>query len=396
MTPDPRPAWTSRSAALALGVLTAGELALVGWAMTTGSGLLFALGQALLLTLLAFIVLVSRFLRYRRAFERAIAESAAEHERSRLAEELHDVLGHELSLVALRASAVQVSTQGETSMRAAELRRQVERVVLELRQTVELLREPQTPSTRPVQLEADIASLTARSRVAGASVELEGRLDDAVPAPVRLTAFCVVREGLTNALKHAPGSAVHVRQWLEMDDVHVQVETGGDIGEDRSTWSGLASLSSRVESLGGSLWTTSAAGRRTLHARIPLQPLPRRPPPARAHPRPVSATVRWGLPPLAAAAVAATAFYTWSTHGATLEQQQFDAITTGAPVDAVLPSLPGRQSAVRLMPAPPTPAGSHCSYFTDGNFPLGMAAYQVCDDGVRITQTTDLRDMRLR
>lgn len=397
MTLDVDAASPGGRTALALAALAAAELVLVGWAVTTRATLLFALLQALLLTLLALALLVGRFVRYRRSFEQALAESAAEHERSRLAEELHDLLGHELSLVALRAGAVQVSTDRETSARAAALRAQVERVVLELRQTVELLRQPQAASTVPADAEHDVETLAARSRAAGATVELDGRLDDAVPGPVRLTAFRIVREGLTNAAKHSPGSAVRIRQWREDDTVHVQVEADGNAQEDRSSWSGLASLDSRVKALGGTLVVTAASGRRTLRASLPLRlPSLTVPSPSHPHPRPARATARWALAPLVAVAALATAFYSWSTYDATLEQSQFQLIATGASFASVEPLLPRRQSPIRLTPVKAAPNGSGCVYYTDGNFPLGMAVYEICHDADRVTRTTDLRTVPLQ
>ncbi len=249
----------------------------------------------------------------------------------------------------------------------------------------------------PAELSALV--LVERSREAGALVTLDGVIGDAVPAPVRLTVYSVVREGLTNALKHSPGSAVQVRQWYDAQSAHVEVEVDGGAGESPATWSGLATLHDRVEALGGDLTITGSNGRRLLSAQIPMHMSPR---PSRRESvttrtgkRPARATIRWALPPLAVIIVATTAFYTWSTHDATLEQSIFDGIHKGQRLDDVIDLLPRREAVIRLTPLPPTPSRWHCAYYTDGNFPLGMAAFEICDDGTRITRTTDLRRVPL-
>jgi hypothetical protein len=382
-----------------LGVVAVIELGLVGYAVATGAALLLAVGQTLVLALLSLGVVVTKFRRFRRGYELALARSAAEHERSRLAEELHDVLGHELSLIALRAGALQVTSTGDAAAGAAALRLQVERVVLDLRQTVEMLRSGQAGAAVLEPADVDTRALIERSRTAGVPVTLEGAIGDSVPAPVRLTIHGVVREGVTNAVKHSPGCPVHVRVWQDPHHAHAEVEVEGDADEDPRTWSGLASARDRVEALGGALTVTGVSGRRIMAAEVPMRvPAARTARPLvvrRVGRRPTVATLRWVVPPLAALVAASTAFYSWSTHGATLEQPVFDAIHPGQRVDDVRPVLPPRQAVIRLTPSPPAPAGWRCAYYTDGNFPLGMAAFEICGDGARITRKTDLRKLPL-
>jgi signal transduction histidine kinase len=398
VTPEPGSTTAARpsgAALVGLTLLALLELALLGWALATGAALLFAVGQALLLMLLCLGIVGTRFLRFRRDYELTLARSAAERERGRLAEELHDVLGHELSLVALRAGSLQVSTEGDVADRAATLRMQVERVVLQLRQTVEMLRDGREADAVPQPVDVDTQGLVERTRAAGTSISLAGAMGDVVPAPVRLAAYGVVREGVTNALKHSPGSPVLVRQWNDSDSAHVEVEVSGDADEGRTTWSGLASLDDRLRALGGSITVTGRNGRRVLAARIPVHIDPR----ARSRGaaaertgrRPGVATIRWFVPPLAVTIAASTAFYAWSTHGATLEPSIFGHIHAGQTVQDVRPVLPRREAVIHLTRLPAVSAGWDCAYYTDGNFPLGMAAFEICDDGSHITRTTDLR-----
>jgi signal transduction histidine kinase len=91
------------------------------------------------LALAVVTVVVGRYRRFRRAFEAGIAAAAVGEERARLAEEMHDALGHELSVIALRAGAIQVHSTGEVQGQAATLRADVERAVGVLRESLDVL-----------------------------------------------------------------------------------------------------------------------------------------------------------------------------------------------------------------------------------------------------------------
>lgn len=148
------------------------------------------------------------------------AEVAREAERTRIAREMHDVLAHRISLVALHAGALayrddlsraQVVETAETIAGAAHA------ALAELRDVLGVLRDPTQPGAveRPQPTLQEIPALLAEAREAGADVRLDtGRLDpDAardLGASVSRTAFRVVQEALTNARKHAPRQPVEV------------------------------------------------------------------------------------------------------------------------------------------------------------------------------------------
>lgn len=376
-----------------VGAAAAAEVALFGWWSTARVLVVLVLGQLLVVASLTVWLVVARYRRARREYEVALAESAREAVRAELAEELHDELGHHLSLIAMRASVLQMSSCGETAPQAAGVRAQVEQALLHLRQTVELLRAP--GEAAPVFEKAAAPEIVERARRSGADIRFDDRLGDALPAPVRLTAVRAVQEGLTNALKHAPGQPVIVRQWDDgVGVVHVEVESGGDADEDRSVWSGLAALEQRVQVLGGTLATSSSSGRRTLHVEVPSASSspPPRPVPVTVR-RPLAATVRGAAIPLVAVAVSLAAFHAWSTHDTVLEVEAFAQVEVGRSWPEARLLLPRRQAPVRLIPAPPRPPGWQCAYFSDGNFPLGTATYEICTDGEVVTRTTDLRSI---
>jgi hypothetical protein len=190
-----------------------------------------------------------------------------------------------------------------------------------------------------------------------------------------------------------------VRLWHDAHHAHAEVEVDGEANEDPRTWSGLALTSDRVEALGGDLTISASNGRRVMAVHVPMRIAPRQTPrtlvKGRVRHRPAIATLRWALPPLAVIIAASTAFYSWSTHGATLEQPVFDAIHKGQRWNHVMTVLPPREAAIHLTRLPAVPAGWRCAYYTDGNFPLGMAAFEICHDRARITRTTDLRKLPL-
>ncbi|MBP2324500.1 signal transduction histidine kinase [Kibdelosporangium banguiense] len=120
-------------------------------------------------------------------------------ERARIAADMHDSLGHELTLIAVRASVLQVSSGLDEQQRKAvgELRESAAAATERLREIIGVLRGP--PET--------IAGLIARSEASG--MVIKAKVEDVSPE-VEPVAYRVVQEALTNAAKHAPGATVVV------------------------------------------------------------------------------------------------------------------------------------------------------------------------------------------
>ncbi len=137
-------------------------------------------------------------------------------ERSRIAGDMHDSLGHELSLIALRAAALQVNPALDEPAReaAAELRASAFTATGRLREIIGVLRED--GASAPVLPSGDtVTALVERAAASGMAVTLQGDLGPLPPMADR-AAYRVVQESLTNATKHAPGAAVTVR--LSVDE----------------------------------------------------------------------------------------------------------------------------------------------------------------------------------
>ncbi len=181
------------------------------------------------------------------ARERAeVARRARDDERQRLAAEIHDSLGHVLTLLVLQANALTVTT---TDHHAQDAARRMSRLgtdgLTELRQLLQLLSPPEraTPA---------VAALVDDARAAGQDVllDLTGDVDGLPPVLARIL-HQVVREGLTNARRHAPGATTKVRVAVG-DDVHVVVLNGpGGSDPGPGTGRGLAAVRHNVAVLGG-------------------------------------------------------------------------------------------------------------------------------------------------
>jgi signal transduction histidine kinase len=185
-----------------------------------------------------------------------IAERARLHERGKVAAELHDSLGHELALIALRAGALELSPALEPTHQeaAGEMRAAAVAATDRLRQVLLMLRE--RDDVPPVD------ELVAHARAAGMTVTL----DQAAPMPelVDQVARRVVREALTNAARHAPGEPVTI----EISAGTVRVSNSAPTPP-RDGGSGLVGLRERLRLLGGHLDTDYRDGTFHLTARVP-------------------------------------------------------------------------------------------------------------------------------
>jgi len=147
-----------------------------------------------------------------------LAEQARRAERDRIAAEMHDVLAHRVSLLALHAGALEIRPdQGPAQVQAtaALIRVTARQALTELRDVIGVLRdresEPDAPRA-PQPTLADITPLVAEFKAAGLNVTLDMRVQQPESAPGGLgrDTYRIVREGLTNVTKHASGTAASV------------------------------------------------------------------------------------------------------------------------------------------------------------------------------------------
>ncbi|WP_121398952.1 sensor histidine kinase [Micromonospora sp. M71_S20] len=280
---------TAVPAAVAFAVLAAGGTVLNLGLLGTGAATWFLLASVLLFAGV-FPWLVGRYRRQqavladagRRHVEardrerRGAAERIRLRERARIAQEMHDSLGHDLSLIALRAAALEVAGDLAPWHRAAagELRASVAAATERLHGIIGVLREPDgAATTRPA--DESVAELVDGAREAGMAVRLDGADALAVLSPMAAhTAHRVVREALTNAARYAPGAAVSVVLHRDGDRLEVAVVNApppaGPLPGPPSTGSGLLALAERVRLAGGALTTGHQdGGGFAVRARLP-------------------------------------------------------------------------------------------------------------------------------
>jgi signal transduction histidine kinase len=202
----------------------------------------------------------------RRAARSEREARAVVEERNRIARELHDVIGHSVSVMTVQASAVRrrLTPDQVPERQALETVEAVGREALdEMRRMVGMLRQDEDSTGRqptPGLYQADV--LIAKFRDAGLPVEYRTTgLDRPLPAGLDLTAYRVIQEGLTNALRHAVDPR-HVR--VEVSDAEGLTITIRDDGRfvdgDAEPGHGLLGMRERVALYGGSLWAGPAAG----------------------------------------------------------------------------------------------------------------------------------------
>ncbi|GAB7030927.1 histidine kinase [Streptomyces sp. NPDC021749] len=353
--------------------------------------------------------------------QQAVADRTRLRERARIAGDMHDSLGHELALLALRAGALELDPGLDADHRAAagELRAAAGAATERLREIIGVLRtDDEGAPRRPA--DGSVAELVERARASGMTVTLEqpdtaGRPGGAeqpggperpdgaeqagaagLPGMTGPAVHRLVQEALTNAAKHAPGAAVRVR--IERDEGQLRVTVTnaapppGPAPAAVSGGSGLVGLDERVRLAGGALHSgPTPEGGFTVAARLPLTGGPLTA--SGTAPQPTAAareldrarrqvrrrlrqTVAVPLAVTAALLVLMGAFALVSTDWAVLDRASYDRLRPGMPrtrVDGLVPFF-RLEAPPEGTPAPPR--GWSCTYY--GVDPDTVAAYELC------------------
>jgi len=238
--------------------------------------------------------------RQRRAYTAGLAEQAAQRaqaqlaearhalteDRLRIARELHDVVAHGLSLIAVQAGVANYvsGTRPDEAARALGSIEATSRGALgEMRRLLDVLRDgdPAGPELRPAHRLADLGQLITSTADAGVSVQLEvhgGERD--IPPGVGLAAYRIVQESLTNVVKHAHTATCRVVVTHEQDAVSVEITDDGDgapTGPARPGH-GIAGMAERAALYGGKLHAGPLPGGGfRVAARLPLDSAPGEP-----------------------------------------------------------------------------------------------------------------------
>ena len=254
---------------------------------TQGAGDFLFIGVLFTIVWLAGNALGAKLSQYKRAEERAErlerereerARAAVAEERARIARELHDVVGHSVSVMTVQASGVRrlLRPEQEREREALLVVEQTGREALaEMRRLVDVLRRPEeAPALAPQPSLKHLDKLVEQVRESsGLDVDLkvEGEAAD-LPASVDLAGYRLVQEALTNTLKHAEAQRAEVLVRYTNGEVEVVVaDDGNGTGGGDGGGHGLVGLRERIAVAGGEL----DAGPRTgggfqVRARIPV------------------------------------------------------------------------------------------------------------------------------
>ncbi|KAB2593307.1 sensor histidine kinase [Streptomyces arboris] len=372
-----------------------------------------------------------------------VAERARLTERAEIAADMHDSLGHALSLVALRAGALELSPDltGRDRADLADLRGTIADAVEQLRETVAVLRDPPGRHTGAgLPVDDTVEDLLSRAVASGVPVRWERRgASPPLSSLVERGMYRVVQEALTNATKHAPDCSISVRITHEEGRTRVSVmnavpSAGGPAHASAGTASGvgrgLSGLQERVTVLGGSLRTGPDKGGFTVTAVLPHQktartampkpgpvtapatptgpPGPELPSDTAPHPYPDMlpgadlpesaqrlASVRgdarrrsvaaFAAPVVAALFFVPSAVYlAWQLTTSVLPPSHFDQLVTGRPRTELAALLPARaypypSDHARSGPRPP---GARCEFYRSGRDLLDdVDLYRLCWSG---------------
>jgi signal transduction histidine kinase len=196
----------------------------------------------------------------RRAMTDTLRDQAAAQERARIARELHDVVAHHVSMVAVQAETARLTTEGmppEGRDRLAAIGDTARDALTEMRRLLGVMRTdvPGEAELAPQPGLARLEELLDDARAAGTDVRLHVDGEPvALPPGVDLTAYRVVQEALTNARRHAPGAAVEVDIHYRDESLRVRVRDDGPGPSGTGDGGhGLVGMHERVAMVGGRL-----------------------------------------------------------------------------------------------------------------------------------------------
>jgi signal transduction histidine kinase len=200
-------------------------------------------------------------------------------ERARIARELHDVVAHHMSLIAVRAETAPYrlgDVPPEARQEFSEISAASREALAEMRRLLGVLREGDAAPTAPQPGLADLPALISSAHDAGSdvTVEVDGEVTGLPPA-VDVSAYRIVQEALSNAGRHAPGTTVTVAVRRTPEELVVRVTNGaGPAARERADGPGhgLRGMRERVAMLDGELAAGATAdGGFEVEARLPIR-----------------------------------------------------------------------------------------------------------------------------
>ncbi|WP_424188938.1 sensor histidine kinase [Actinokineospora sp. G85] len=202
--------------------------------------------------------------------DRAAAVRAA---RGAMARDLHDIVAGHLSAIAIQSEALLTAPGTDPDRARAVLRSVRENSVAsltEMRSMIDLLRDggPEDALTAPPRLR-EVDRLLRSARAAGLEVTAACAPGDGVPAAVDLSAYRILQEALTNAVKHAPGARAEVSVRREDSALVLEVVNTGPVGR-QGDGMGLMTMTDRARAVGGELTAGPCGSGWRVRAELPV------------------------------------------------------------------------------------------------------------------------------
>ena len=206
------------------------------------------------------------------------AQVAVAAERARIARELHDVVGHGVSVIVLQVvAALGMLEKGDLAVARERLlatERAAREALAEMRRLLGLLDEDDHTSLAPQPRLSELDQLVTQTRAAGVAVELAVDGDPVnLPAGLELAVYRVAQEALTNVIKHAQPARANVRLTYQPHDVVVEIaDDGHQPPSSTDGGRGIAGIRERVALYGGELAVgPTPVGGFVVRARFPIE-----------------------------------------------------------------------------------------------------------------------------
>ncbi len=198
------------------------------------------------------------------ATQHLLSEASRQHERTRIARDLHDLLGHHLTALSLQLQIAERLSDGDAREKVARARALARLLLSDVREAVSTLRsESALDFTRAIRL---LVEDTPQLEVS-LDIEPNLKIDD---VEVAETLLRCVQEAITNTLRHSGARHSWIRAWRDGDSIHLDVRDDGRLRGQLDEGNGLAGMRERLQQLRGSLELDTVQEALRLHVEIPL------------------------------------------------------------------------------------------------------------------------------
>lgn len=198
------------------------------------------------------------------ATQHLLSEASRQGERTRIARDLHDLLGHHLTALSLNLQVAERLCDGDAREKVEQSRALARLLLADVRDAVSTLREE-----RDLDIRQSLRLLAAN--VPGLDIELdidsELEIDD---VEVAETLLRCVQEAITNTLRHAGASHCWIRLWQDGGGVHLEIRDDGSVLGPITEGNGLTGMRERLAAISGSLRLETAGDALTMRVEIPV------------------------------------------------------------------------------------------------------------------------------